>query len=266
MQETNLNSKIENTSKLLTINKLNVYYAKKHAVKDLTIEVQAGIIFGLLGPNGAGKTSTLSAIEGLLIPQSGSILVGGVDIYKDPIKAKASLGVQLQSTSFQSELTIYEIIRLYAGLYGVNISKTEIMALLRSIQLEEEASKRIKELSGGQQQRVSLLIATIHDPLLVLLDEPTSGLDPQSRRQLWKRIEQIRNTGRSILLTTHSMEEAQAVCDFISIIDHGKIVASGSPDNLIAEHKSNPDVIRVAHGAITLEDVFIGLTGQEIRE
>jgi ABC-2 type transport system ATP-binding protein len=265
MSEINLNSKIENTSKLLTINKLNVYYGKKHAVEDLTLEVQARIIYGLLGPNGAGKTSTLSAIEGLLKPQSGSILVAGIDIYKDPIKAKACLGVQLQSTSFQSELTIYEIIRLYSGLYGVTISKPEIMVLLRSIQLEEEATKRMKELSGGQQQRVSLLIATIHEPLLVLLDEPTSGLDPQSRRQLWDRIKQVRNTGRSILLTTHSMEEAQAVCDFIAIIDHGKIVASGSPDSLIAEHKSNPDVIRVAHGAITLEDVFIGLTGQNIR-
>jgi ABC-2 type transport system ATP-binding protein len=185
---------------------------------------------------------------------------------KDPIEAKDCLGVQLQATSFQSELTIYEIIRLYAGLYGVTISKSEILALLRSIQLEEESSKRIKELSGGQQQRVSLLIATIHDPLLVLLDEPTSGLDPQSRRQLWDRIGQIRNSGRSILLTTHSMEEAQAVCDFIAIIDHGKIIASGSPGNLIEQHRSNPDVIRVAHGAVTLEDVFIGLTGQEIRE
>lgn len=265
MSEINLNSKIENTSRLLTINKLNVYYGKKHAVEDLTLEVQAGIIYGLLGPNGAGKTSTLSAIEGLLQPQSGSILVAGIDIYKDPIKAKACLGVQLQYTSFQSELTIYEIIRLYSGLYGVTISKPEIMALLRSIQLEEEATKRMKELSGGQQQRVSLLIATIHEPLLVLLDEPTSGLDPQSRRQLWDRIKQVRNTGRSILLTTHSMEEAQAVCDLIAIIDHGKIVASGSPDSLIVEHKSNPDVIRVAHGAITLEDVFIGLTGQDIR-
>ena len=184
MEESNLNSKSDNASTLLSINKLNVYYGRKHAVKDLTIEVRAGIIYGLLGPNGAGKTSTLSAIEGLLKPQSGFILVADIDIYNDPIKAKACLGVQLQSTSFQSELTIYEFIRLYAGLYGVTISKPEIMALLRSIHLEEEASKRIKELSGGQQQRVSLLIATIHDPLLVLLDEPTSGLDPQSRRQL----------------------------------------------------------------------------------
>jgi ABC-2 type transport system ATP-binding protein len=266
MRKTNLNSKIDNPSILLSIDKLNVYYGRKHAVEDLTIVVQAGIIFGLLGPNGAGKTSTLSAIEGLLKPQSGSILVAGVDIYKEPIKAKACIGVQLQTTSFQSELTIYEIIRLYAGLYGVKISKTETMALLNSIELEAEAFKHIKELSGGQQQRVSLLISTIHDPLLVLLDEPTSGLDPQSRRQLWGRIEQIRDTGRSVLLTTHSMEEAQAVCDFIAIIDHGKIVTSGSPEDLIAEHKSNPEVIRVSHGAITLEDVFIGLTGQEIRE
>ena len=168
MRETNLNSETDNASILLSVNKLNVFYGRKHAVEDLTIEVQAGMIFGLLGPNGAGKTSTLSAIEGLLKPQSGSIRVAGIDLYEDPIKAKAYLGVQLQSTSFQSELTIYEIIRLYAGLYGVTISKPEIMVLLKSIQLEEEASRRIKELSGGQQQRVSLLIATIHDPLLVL--------------------------------------------------------------------------------------------------
>jgi ABC-2 type transport system ATP-binding protein len=265
MRNTNLNSKIDNTS-ILSVHKLNVYYGKIHAVENLSLEVPEGIIFGLLGPNGAGKTTTLSAIEGLLKPQSGSILVAGIDIYEDPIKAKACLGVQLQTTSFQSELTIYEIIRLYSGLYGVTISKPEIVALLRSIELEKEASKHIKELSGGQQQRVSLLIATIHDPLLVLLDEPTSGLDPQSRRQLWERIEQIRNTGRSILLTTHSMEEAQAVCDFIAIVDHGKIITSGSPDNLIHQHMSNPDVMRVARGAITLEDVFIGLTGQKIRE
>lgn len=250
---------------LLSIENLNVFYSRKQAVENLSIVVPAGIIFGLLGPNGAGKTSTLSAIEGLVKPISGIIMVSGMEIHNDAVKAKACMGVQLQSTSFHSELTIFEIIRLYAGLYGLTISKTEIMSLLRSIQLEAEASSQIKQLSGGQQQRVSLLIATIHNPLLVLLDEPTSGLDPQSRRQLWDRIEQLRNSGKSILLTTHSMEEAQAICDYIAIIDHGKIIAAGSPEGLINEYKDNADVQKLAHGALTLEDVFIGLTGKEIR-
>jgi len=250
---------------LLSIENLNVFYGRKQAVENLNINVQAGTIFGLLGPNGAGKTSTLSAVEGLISPDSGTIMVSGMDIHKDPVKARACMGIQLQTTSFQSELTIFEIIRLYAGLYGMTISKTEILSLLRSIQLEAEASSQIKQLSGGQQQRVSLLIATIHNPLLVLLDEPTTGLDPQSRRQLWDRIEQLRNSGKSILLTTHSMEEAQAICDYIAIIDHGKIIAAGSPEDLIKEYEENADVQKLAHGAVTLEDVFIGLTGKEIR-
>jgi ABC-2 type transport system ATP-binding protein len=250
----------------LQVEDLHVSYGSKRAVDGVSIEINEGEIFGLLGPNGAGKTSTLSAIEGLLRPDSGSIRIGDVDAQANPIAAKARMGVQLQSTSFQSDLTIREIVRLYAGLYGVALSRAEIDDLLAGIHLDEEASKRFSQLSGGQQKRVSLLIATIHDPPLVLLDEPTAGLDPQARRQLWDRIERQRDTGRSILLTTHSMEEAQAVCHRVAIIDRGKLLTVDTPAGLIEKHKDDPRVLKVAHGQVTLEDVFIGLTGSELRD
>jgi ABC-2 type transport system ATP-binding protein len=176
------------------------------------------------------------------------------------------MGVQLQSTSFQPDLTIREIVRLYAGLYGVPLTGAGIDDLLADVHLREEASKRFSQLSGGQQKRVSLLIATIHSPPLVLLDEPTAGLDPQARRQLWDRIERLRDIGRSILLTTHSMEEAQAVCHRVAIIDRGKLLTVDTPGGLIEKHKDDPRVRKVAHGQVTLEDVFIGLTGSELRD
>ena len=143
------------------------------------------------------------------------------------------MGVQLQATSFQPELTITEIIKLYAGIYGVPLSSEKLKSILQDIKLEESASKKFGQLSGGQQQRVSLVISTIHDPILVMLDEPTTGLDPQSRRQLWERIEAIRGKGHAVLLTTHSMEEAEAVCDRIAIIDHGRVIATNAPETLI---------------------------------
>lgn len=255
-----------NSDGILKVEHLNVYYQKFQAVKEVSFEVHSGEIFGLLGPNGAGKTSTLSAIEGLIIPRSGKISIAGFDIHSQGRSAKANLGVQLQSTSFQPELTIIEIIRLYAGLYGIELSTQRVKSILSDIKLEEAAGKRFSQLSGGQQQRVSLLISTIHDPILVLLDEPTTGLDPQSRRQLWERYDSMREKGHAIVLTTHSMEEAEAVCDRIAIIDHGCIIAIDTPENLIDHHRSDPDVIRVSRkGKITLEDVFIGLTGSEVR-
>jgi len=252
---------------ILTVQGLNVNYGDFQAVKDVSFDVRKGEIFGLLGPNGAGKTSTLSAIEGLLKPQSGTIMVDGYNAQEKPLHARASLGVQLQSTSFQAELYVIEVLQLYAGVYGLSLSKNDILAILRNINLQDQAQKRFGELSGGQQQRVSLVIATIHNPRLVLLDEPTTGLDPQSRRQLWERIEAIREKGHAILLTTHSMEEAESVCDRIAIIDHGKIIEIDTPQALIDKHRNEPEVIAVSRrGRITLEDVFIALTGKEIRE
>jgi len=251
---------------ILQVENLNVFYGTFQAVSNVTFNVKSGEIFGLLGPNGAGKTSTLSAVEGLLSPESGEISVAGFNISKQPLLAKANMGVQLQATSFQPELTITEIIKLYAGIYGVDLSVDRLNSILQNIKLEEAASKRFGQLSGGQQQRVSLVISTIHDPVLVLLDEPTSGLDPQSRRQFWERIEAIREKGHGVLLTTHSMEEAEAVCDRIAIIDHGKVIATNTPQALIDLHKNDPDVINASRkGKITLEDVFIGLTGKTVR-
>jgi ABC-2 type transport system ATP-binding protein len=251
---------------VLRVSDLSVSYGRRTAVDCITFQIERGEIFGLLGPNGAGKTSTLSAIEGLLTPRSGQVLVDGIDARTRPLEAKARLGVQLQASSFQSELSIEQIARLYGGLYGMRLSADEIGASMLAIGLKQESGKRFKQLSGGQQQRLALYIATIHDPLLLLLDEPTAGLDPQSRRSLWRRIEQLRGEGSSILLTTHSMEEAQAVCDRVAIIDHGALLALGTPADLIAEHQNDPRVLEVAHGPVTLEDVFIGLTGSEIRD
>ena len=250
----------------LQVEGLRVRYGPKVAVDGVSLDINEGEIFGLLGPNGAGKTSTLSAIEGLVKPDSGSIRVGDVDARANPAAAKARMGVQLQSTSFQSNLTIREIVRLYAGLYGVALTRAGIDDLLADVHLGEETSKRFSQLSGGQQKRVSLLIATIHSPPLVLLDEPTAGLDPQARRQLWDRIERLRDIGRSILLTTHSMEEAQAVCHRVAIIDTGKLLTVDTPTGLIEKHKDDPRVRKAAHGQVTLEDVFIGLTGSDLRD
>ena len=251
---------------ILTVDGLSVSYGKFNAVQNVSFSVRKGEIFGLLGPNGAGKTSTLSAVEGLLKPQSGTIIVDGNDAATKPLHARASLGVQMQSTSFQTELFVIEVLQLYAGIYGVSASKNDLMATLREINLEDSAMKKFGELSGGQQQRVSLVIATIHNPRLVLLDEPTTGLDPQSRRQLWERIEAIRERGHAVLLTTHSMEEAESVCDRIAIIDHGKVIAIDTPQGMIDKHRADPEVIAVSRrGRITLEDVFIALTGKAIR-
>ncbi len=251
---------------ILYVQDLSVVYGSTTAVDGVSLEMVRGEIFGLLGPNGAGKTTTLSAIEGLIKPRAGAISIGGVDIRHDPSQAKAMLGVQLQATSFQSQLTIKQIVRLYAGLYGVRRSDSEITAGLQEIGLGGEATKPFKQLSGGQQQRLSLYIAVINNPALLLLDEPTAGLDPQSRRQLWDRIELIRQRGGSILLTTHSMEEAEAVCDRVAIIDHGRLLTCETPRDLIAHHKDDSEVRKVAHGDVTLEDVFIGLTGSDIRD
>jgi ABC-2 type transport system ATP-binding protein len=254
------------TDVVLDVRDLSVSYRSTKAVDNVSFHINRGEIFGLLGPNGAGKTSSLSAIEGLVKPQSGTVLVDGVDVQRHRALAISKMGVQLQATSFQSQLSIKQILELYAGLYGTVLSDQQITEGLESIGLAQDALKLFKQLSGGQQQRLSLFIAVIHDPVLLLLDEPTSGLDPQSRRQLWSRIEHLRDQGGSILLTTHSMEEAQAVCDRVAIIDHGNILATDAPDRLIEQHKDDPLVLQAARGAVTLEDVFIGLTGSEIRD
>ncbi len=256
----------DDASPVLEVERLSVSYGTTQAVKDVGFEIRRGEIFGMLGPNGAGKTSTLSAIEGLTSFTSGSVRVGGLDVRKHGAQTRAMLGVQLQATSFQPQLTVIQIIELFAGLYGVDASPRALHEQLTVIGLAGEAKKAFKQLSGGQQQRLSLSIALLHDPLLLVLDEPTTGLDPQSRRHLWSRIEKRRDDGGSILLTTHSMEEAQAVCNRVAIIDDGRVLATGEPQQLIERYKDDPLVRAAARGAVTLEDVFIGLTGGALRD
>lgn len=257
---------IEQDKYILKVEGLAVSYGNFEAVKDVGFSVLQGEIFGLLGPNGAGKTSTLSSIEGLVKFKTGNITLNGFDVQRQPLEAKASMGVQLQSTSFQAELNVTQILQLYTGIYGVPMDKEQIKAILREIGMEDAGKKKFSQLSGGQQQRLSLVISTIHNPKLVLLDEPTTGLDPQSRRQLWERIEAIKARGHAVLLTTHSMEEAEAVCDRIAIIDHGRVIAIDTPHALVEKHRNDPEVIAVSRrGKITLEDVFIGLTGKTVR-
>lgn len=249
---------------LLEVDDLRISYGSRLAVDGVSFSVLGGEIYGLLGPNGAGKTSTLSAIEGLQVPSSGTVLVVGIDPQKRPLDARANLGIQLQATSFQKDLRVSEIIQLYAGLYGVALTRADIKSLLTTIELGDRGGTYARQLSGGQLQRLALATATLHDPPLLLLDEPTTGLDPQSRRQFWSKLEGMRDSGRGILLTTHSMEEAHAVCDRVSIIDQGRIIATGSPQDIIDANKHLPEVRAAARRAdITLEDVFIGLTTEK---
>jgi ABC-2 type transport system ATP-binding protein len=250
---------------ILDVRQLSVAYGAKKAVDGVSLQIARGEILGLLGPRGAGKTSTLSAIEGVVQPQSGTVLVDGVDIRRNPAQARVKLGVQLQPTSFQSGLTAEQVVKLYAGRQGIQLSDPEVAESLWLIGLEGEAATPFEQLSTGQQQRIALYIAVVHEPVLLLLDEPTAGLDPHSRRQQWARIENLRRHGESILLSTNSMEEAQAVCDRVAIIDHGALLTTETPRDLIEKHKDDSRVRVVARGNVTLEDVFIGLTGREIR-
>ena len=250
----------------LSVEGLGVRYGHTVAVHDVHFGVEPGEIFSLIGPNGAGKTSTLAVIEGLRAPDSGDVRIFHVDPRREPRRARAALGVQLQSTSFQPDLTLIELVQLYAGLYGIRMGARAARLRLDAAGLGPVADRRPRAVSGGQLQRLGLLVADIHSPPLLLLDEPTTGLDPVSRRALWQHIEQVRRDGRSVLLTTHSMEEAAALSDRIGILVAGTLVATDTPAGLIQRFGADPRVRRVARGAATLEDVFVGITGgQEVR-
>jgi ABC-2 type transport system ATP-binding protein len=205
-------------------------YGTLRAVDDITFEVQRGEIFGMLGPNGAGKTTTTEMIEGLRRPDSGTVHVLGVDVLKHPDQVKQRIGVQLQTTALYQKLTARELLTLFASFFARALPVDEVIGL---VNLEEKANTRSKELSGGQQQRLAVAIALINDPEIVFLDEPTTGLDPQARRSLWEVIANLQQRGKTVFLTTHYMEEAERLCDRVAIVDHGKIIALGSPATLI---------------------------------
>lgn len=201
------------------------------AVDGLDLEVRPGECFGLLGPNGAGKTTTIEICEGLLEPDGGLVEVLGLRWGRDDQRLRQQIGLSLQETQFQEKLTVRETVALFRSFYPAGPAVDEVLAL---VQLEEKAGARVGQLSGGQKQRLALATALVGDPELLFLDEPTTGLDPQSRRQLWELIERFRAMGRSILLTTHYMDEAERLCDRVAIVDHGRVIALGTPRELIA--------------------------------
>jgi ABC-2 type transport system ATP-binding protein len=215
----------------LRVRQLRKAYKDVVAVDGLELEVRAGECFGLLGPNGAGKTTTVEICEGLLAPDSGDVEVLGRRWSSDAAQLRQRLGIQLQDTQLSEKLTVFETVRLFRSFFRQGAEASEVIAL---VQLEEKQKSRVGDLSGGQKQRLALACALVGDPDFLFLDEPTTGLDPQARRQLWELIEEFKKSGRTILLTTHYMDEAERLCDRVAIMDHGKEIALGTPRELIA--------------------------------
>lgn len=217
---------------MLEIIDLVKHYPKVHAVNGLSFSVTEGHCFGLLGPNGAGKTTTIEMMEGITQPTSGQVIYNG-----QPLGAqfRREAGIQFQATALQDNLTVLETLKLFHGLYEQPLP---LDWLIEACALGAYLQNDNRKLSGGQRQRLLLAIALVNDPSIVFLDEPTTGLDPQARRNFWDLISRIKQQGKTILLTTHYMEEAEILCDEIAIIDHGKIIAQGTPRSLIRQHFS----------------------------
>jgi ABC-2 type transport system ATP-binding protein len=206
-------------------------YGDVTAVSGLDLEVQTGECFGMLGPNGAGKTTTVEIFEGLRDPDAGEVEVLGERWRGDGLALRARLGIQLQETKFPEKLRVSEVLTLFRSFYPRGL---DVATSLGLVGLEEKAGAYVRTLSGGQKQRLSLGCALVGDPELLFLDEPTTGLDPQSRRQTWEIVEGLKARGRTVLLTTHYMEEAARLCDRVAVVDHGKVIALGTPRDLVA--------------------------------
>lgn len=215
----------------LRVRHLRKTYKDVVAVDGLDLEVRPGECFGLLGPNGAGKTTTVEICEGLTAPDSGEVEVLGLRWNGDEKQLRQRLGIQLQDTQLSEKLTVFETVRLFRSFFVQGPEASEVIAL---VQLEEKQKSRVGDLSGGQKQRLALACALVGDPDFLFLDEPTTGLDPQARRQLWELIEEFKSSGKTILLTTHYMDEAERLCERVAIMDHGKQIALGTPRELIA--------------------------------
>jgi ABC-2 type transport system ATP-binding protein len=221
------------SSAVIRVEDLRKSYGAVRAVDGVTFEVAQGEVFGLLGPNGAGKTTTIEMLEGLLKPDSGSATVLGIDATRHPEALKERIGVQLQAAALYPNLTVRELINLFGSFYARRRPTDE---LIRDLDLQERQTALSKELSGGQRQRLSIGLALVNDPELVFLDEPTTGLDPQARRSLWDEIRELRGQGKTVLLTTHYMEEAEDLCDRVAIMDHGQILEMGTVNELVTRH------------------------------
>jgi len=241
----------------IIIDNLTKRFEDVTAVDELSLEVEKGELFGLLGPNGAGKTTTINVLCGLLEPTTGSVSVSGYDVRKEPKKVKEMIGVCPQDTAVFSYLTGRENVELFGNLHAMPKEKLKKSAegLLRKLGLLDDANRRVGKYSAGMRRRINLIMALVHDPEIAFLDEPTVAMDVQSRHAVWDFIKELKKQGKTVILTTHYMEEAEELCDRVGIIDYGKLIALGSPKQLKDKFKTK-----------NLEEVFIQLTGRRIRE
>lgn len=248
---------------MVEVKNLKKRYGDKQAVDGISFTVQKGEIFGILGPNGAGKTTTLEMMETLRPIDGGTVKIDGIDVSNNPQKIKYLIGVQPQTPAFQDKTRLTEVIEMFGAAYG---ERVDAMQFLRDVDLEDKAKSYVENLSGGQKQRLSITTALVHGPKVFFLDEPTTGLDPQARRHLWDLIEKVRDKGISVIMTTHYMDEAEILCDRIAVMDNGKIVAIDTPRNLIDQLLARGFRKKKQVQQANLEDVFIDLTGKDLRD
>lgn len=248
---------------LVEVTNLVKTYDKKNVVDGISFDVKQGEIFGILGPNGAGKTTTLEMIETLRPIDGGTATIAGVDVATNPNKIKGLIGVQPQTPSFEEKTKLVELIEFFASTYG---EKVNAKKFLEDVQLLEKANSYPEQLSGGQRQRFSIAAALVHGPKVFFLDEPTTGLDPQARRNLWELIQEVRDRGVAVIMTTHYMDEAELLCDRVAVMDNGKIIALDTPNNLVKQLLARGFKKKQHVEQANLEDVFIDLTGKELRD
>ena len=235
---------------VIKVDHLRKVYGTTVAVDDVSFEIYGGEIFGMVGPNGAGKTTTTECIEGLRQPDGGAIQVFGMSPQKEAYALRERIGVQLQTSALQDRLKVWEALDLFASFYAKPV---DTQALLEQMGLKEKRSDKFAKLSGGQKQRLFIALALINDPELVFLDELTTGLDPQARHAMWDMVRGIRERGKTVFLTTHFMEEAERLCDRVAIVDHGKIVALDTPQNLIRNLGAENRLIFSIDGKLDLQ-------------
>ena len=304
-------------SDAVSCRELKKYYSDVKAVDGLDLAIANGECFGLLGPNGAGKTTTIEILEGLTTPDSGDVEILGLTWKRNERELRERIGISLQETQLSEKLTVHETVHLFRSFYRSGPDPDDI---LRDLSLDEKSNARVGKLSGGQKQRLAVACALVGNPDILFLDEPTTGLDPQSRLQLWEVVTRFRSKGGTVLLTTHNMEEAERLCDHIAIVDHGHLIALGTPQELIAKlearniiefssdpplpeetlrnlpgcqgctphgnaiqlrvdslaesvpqllaavEKAGAKLVTLSTHAATLEDLFVSLTGRELRD
>lgn len=230
------------------------------AVQGLSLKIPSGVCFGILGPNGAGKTTTIEIMEGLTKPDRGEVLFRGEVVissgggHRAPKEWSRTIGIQFQQTALQDHLTGRELLELFAGLYALKDPDSHVQQAIETCDIAEFVDREPKKLSGGQRQRVLLALALVHAPQVIFLDEPTTGLDPQARRTFWKLVEKIKKQGRTLILTTHYMDEAEILCDTVVLVDQGRVIDEGAPKELLQRH-----------GVKNLDELFLMRTGRDLR-